>query len=45
MSELEEKVLEGAKYIEMGDPLKDVMDRDDIDNAILMLAEIIKAKG
>lgn len=43
MSEkLKAKILEAAEYIEMGDPLKDVMEDQDICEAIEVLASIIK---
>lgn len=44
MTDLESIVLRGAKYIEIGDPLKDVMGDDDINDAIIMLANLIKDK-
>ncbi len=44
MNNLEEMVLKGAEYLESGDPLKDVMDYSDINDAIVMLANLIKDK-
>ena len=44
MERLEKLVLEGAEYLENGDPLKDVMNSSDINYAIVMLASLIKDK-
>lgn len=40
--ELRDKVKKAAKYIKNGDPLKDVMNVEDVEECIIFLAEIFK---
>lgn len=40
--ELTKKILEGAKYLSKGIPLKDAMDQGDVDDAIIQLARWLK---
>ena len=37
-----DKILKAARFIKNGDPLKDVLDRRDIEEAITLLAKILK---
>lgn len=40
-----DKCKEGVAYLKNGDPLRDVMDSDDIEDAIRLLVELAKFHG
>jgi hypothetical protein len=40
--ELRNKIIKAAKYVKNGDPLKDVLSKDEIEDAIVFLADIFK---
>jgi len=42
--EFYDKILKASRFIKKGDPLHDVLDREDIETAILLLAKLLKEK-
>ena len=42
--EFYDKIMKASRFIKKGDPLKDVLDRRDIEEAILLLAKLLKEK-
>ncbi len=42
--EFYDKIIKAARYIKSGDLVKDVLDRSDIEDAITLLAKLLKEK-
>ena len=42
---LQQKIIKACRYMDNGDPMKDVLDDDDIEEAIKMLGDVLVTLG